>query len=52
MNGRLTFLDSQNNLTNQRLTRAQVGKAFGPQLANYVFKIARENGKNIQERAE
>ena len=52
MDGRLTFLDSQDRLTNQRLTRAEVRSAFGPQLTNYVFQRARENTEERRKRAQ
>ena len=50
--GKLAFLNSQGELTQQKLTRQEVIATFDARLANYVFQLARENGKNIKERAE
>ena len=48
--GELAFLDSNNNLTEQKLTREQVGTELSEQLANLVFDLAQANTTRIINR--
>ena len=48
--GELAFLDSNNNLTEQKLTREQVRTELSEQLANLVFDLAQANTTRIKNR--
>ena len=49
-NGNLVFLDSDNNLTEQKLTREQVRAELSEQLATLVFDLAAANTQRIIRR--